>query len=195
MLHQELPHPGRGLALVDLGDHPIEQAVGTPRKIKIARRQRPLQVLHPQGDGVLGLGKGHGAAEEVDVAAVMAGIGPLDVGQSCVVQRRQVLAIEGKFGTDWMLASLQHRPGSRSDDDVAGADDPDARGGVFYKAAKPGQDRRIDLPVVGVDTIVGAKKARLDGVVVEENGVMVLDLAAVVRAADELGLFFWVRRP
>lgn len=134
-------------------------------------------------------------ADAVRAAEVMAGIGPLDVGQSCVVQRRQVLAIEGKFGTDWMLASLQHRPGSRSDDDVAGADDPDARGGVFYKAAKPGQDRRIDLPVVGVDTIVGAKKARLDGVVVEENGVMVLDLAAVARAADELGLFFWVRRP
>ncbi|NNL74224.1 MAG: UDP-2,3-diacylglucosamine diphosphatase LpxI, partial [Silicimonas sp.] len=46
-----------------------------------------------------------------------------------------------------------------------------------------------------VDTIAAAHKARLEGVVVEEDGVMVLDLAAVERAADEMGLFFWVRRP
>ena len=114
-------------------------------------------------------------------AEVLRHMGPLDVGQSCVVHKGQVLAIEGRFGTDWMLASLRHRP--------------DGRGGIFYKAPKPGQDRRIDLPVVGVDTIVGAKKAGLDGVVVEEDGVMVMDLAAVERAADKLRLFFWVRRP
>ena len=111
--------------------------------------------------------------------AILETLGALDIGQSCVVCRQQALAIEGQFGTDWMLASLQARP--------------DGKGGVFYKAAKPGQDRRIDLPVVGVDTIVGAQKAGLDGVVVEEDGVMVLDLAAVTRTADELGLFFWVR--
>ncbi|NNE86843.1 MAG: UDP-2,3-diacylglucosamine diphosphatase LpxI [Silicimonas sp.] len=114
-------------------------------------------------------------------AEVLAALGPLDVGQGCVVHQGQVLAIEGRFGTDWMLASLQHRP--------------DGQGGLFYKAAKPGQDRRIDLPLVGVGTIAAASKARLDGVVVEEDGVMVLDLAAVERAADELGLFFQVRRP
>ncbi len=132
-------------------------------------------------------------ADAARAAEVMRGIGPLDIGQSCVVHRGQVLTIEGKFGTDWMLASLQNRPGQ--DAGMFEPDNPDGRGGVLYKAAKPGQDRRIDLPVVGVDTIAGARKAGLDGVVVEENGVMVLDLAAVTRAADELGLFFWVRRP
>ena len=113
-------------------------------------------------------------------AEVLRTLGPLDIGQSCVTYVGQVLAVEGRFGTDWMLASLASRP----DDD----------GGIFYKAAKPGQDRRIDLPVVGVDTVVAARKARLDGLVVEEDSVMVLDLAAVTRAADELRLFFWVRR-
>ncbi len=112
---------------------------------------------------------------------ILQALGPLDIGQSCVIHRGQVLAVEGRFGTDWMLQSLIARP--------------DARGGVFYKAAKPTQDRRIDLPVVGVDTVAGARKARLDGIIVEENSVMVLDLAAVERAADECGLFFWVRRP
>ena len=125
-----------------------------------------------------------GSEHEADVlraAGVLEALGPLDIGQACVVHRRQVLAIEGKFGTDWMLDGLRQRP--------------DGGGGILYKAAKPGQERRIDLPVVGVDTIAAAKKAGLDGVAVEENGVMVLDLAAVKGAADELGLFFWVRQP
>jgi DUF1009 family protein len=114
-------------------------------------------------------------------AAVIAGMGPLDIGQSCVVKGGQVLALEGMFGTDWMLKSLQNRP--------------DGTGGIFYKAKKPSQDVRVDLPVVGVDTVAAAAKAGLDGIVVEEDGVMVLDLAAVARAADETGLFLWVRRP
>ncbi len=122
---------------------------------------------------------------------VVATMGALDVGQSCVVHRHQVLAIEGKFGTDWMLVSLRDRPGLATA--KLEPDNPDGQGGVLFKAAKPGQDRRIDLPVIGVDTITAAKNAGLDGVVVEEGGVMVLDLAAVTRAADELGLFFQVK--
>lgn len=118
--------------------------------------------------------------DAVRATAVLAGLGQLDIGQSCVVHRGQVLAVEGTFGTDWMLSSLSRRP--------------DGKGGIFCKAAKPGQDRRVDLPVVGVETVVAARKARLDGIVVEADGVMVLDPAAVRRMADELGLFFWVRR-
>lgn len=114
-------------------------------------------------------------------ADVIAGLGPLDIGQGCVVKAGQVLAIEGAFGTDWMLNSLLRRP--------------DGTGGLFFKAKKPGQDARIDLPLIGVDTVAAAAKAGLDGIVVEEDGVMVLDLAAVTRAADETGLFLWVRRP
>lgn len=119
--------------------------------------------------------------DAVRAAAIVAGMGTLDIGQSCVVKDGQALAVETLFGTDWMLASLQNRT--------------DGKGGVFYKAKKPGQDRRIDLPVVGVRTLAGAAKAGLDGLIVEADGVMVLDLAAIERTADELGLFFWVRKP
>ncbi|MEK6216703.1 MAG: UDP-2,3-diacylglucosamine diphosphatase LpxI [Boseongicola sp.] len=110
---------------------------------------------------------------------IVAGLGSLDIGQSCVVHRGQALAIEGSFGTDWMLQSLVNRPGGQ--------------GGLFYTASKPGQDRRIDLPVIGVDTVAGVAKAGLAGIVIETNGVMVLDLSVVERAADEAGLFLWVR--
>ena len=119
-------------------------------------------------------------ADATRAAEILRRLGPLDIGQSCVVHQGQILAIEGLFGTGWMLESLENRP--------------DGAGGIFYKAPKPDQDRRIDLPVVGVDTVVAAGKAGLDGLVIEESGVMVLDLAAVERTADELGLFFWIRR-
>lgn len=117
--------------------------------------------------------------DAVRAADVLAALGPLDIGQSIVVHRGQVLAVEGSFGTDWMLASLAHRP--------------DGRGGVFYKAAKPGQDRRVDLPVIGVSTLQAAHAAGLEGVIIEAGGVMVLELEAVRRAADELDLFFQVK--
>lgn len=112
---------------------------------------------------------------------IITGLAPLDIGQSCIVHRGQALAIEGQFGTDWMLRSLVNRP--------------DGLGGLFYKASKPGQDRRIDLPVIGVDTVAGVAKAGLEGMVIETDGVLILDLAAVTRAADESGLFLWVRDP
>ncbi|MEM9108120.1 MAG: UDP-2,3-diacylglucosamine diphosphatase LpxI [Pseudomonadota bacterium] len=129
----------------------------------------------------------HMVSDVARAADVLATIGTLDIGQACVVHRGQVLAIEGSFGTDWMLSSLVERPAKDP------ANGPSSTGGVFYKAAKPGQDRRIDLPVIGVETIQAAKRAGLDGVAVEAGSVMVLDQAAVSNKADALGLFFWVR--
>ncbi|MEQ9038663.1 MAG: UDP-2,3-diacylglucosamine diphosphatase LpxI [Silicimonas sp.] len=118
-------------------------------------------------------------ADAERAAAVIAGLGSLDIGQSCAVKAGQVLAVEGIFGTDWMLESLKNRP--------------DGAGGVFFKARKPDQDRRIDLPTIGVGTVTGVAKAGLEGIVVEAGGVMVLDQDAVERAADEAGIFLWVR--
>jgi len=105
----------------------------------------------------------------------------LDIGQACVVQSHQALAIEGIYGTDWMLRSLTTRP--------------DDGGGVLFKAPKPGQDRRVDLPAIGPDTIVAACAAGLSGVVIEAGGVMVLDQSGVLAECDRLGLFLWLRDP
>ncbi|MBY6047382.1 LpxI family protein [Vannielia litorea] len=66
-------------------------------------------------------------------------------------------------------------------------------GGLLYKAPKPGQDRRADLPVIGPATVMLAAEAELRGIVVEAGGVMVLDLETVVAMADAVGLFIWVR--
>ncbi len=110
---------------------------------------------------------------------IVAAMGTVDTGQSCVVSAGQALSLEGKFGTDWMLDSLRHRP--------------DGSGGILFKAPKPDQDRRVDLPAIGPGTVSGVLAAGLDGVVIEEDGVMVLDLDDTIAAADEAGVFLWVR--
>lgn len=114
-------------------------------------------------------------------AEIITAMASADIGQACVVQRHQALAVEGVFGTDWMLGSLVARP--------------DAGGGLLFKAPKPGQDRRVDLPAIGPDTITAAGAAGLAGVVIEAGGVMVLDQSAVLAECDRLGLFLWVRAP
>ncbi len=112
--------------------------------------------------------------------AVVGAMGAADVGQACVIHRRQALAVEALLGTDWMLDSLAAAP-------------QELTGGILYKAPKPDQDRRVDLPTIGPDTVARAAKAGLRGIVIPEGGVMVLDRDATVRAADKAGLFLWVR--
>ncbi|MBT8156027.1 UDP-2,3-diacylglucosamine diphosphatase LpxI [Epibacterium ulvae] len=112
-------------------------------------------------------------------AAVVGAMAAVDVGQSCAVRSHQVIAVENAFGTDWMLQSLVERP--------------DGQGGLLFKAPKPGQDRRADLPTIGPDTVVAAASAKLSGIVIEAGGVIVLDRAEVIANCDRLSLFFWVR--
>jgi hypothetical protein len=64
-----------------------------------------------------------------------------------------------------------------------------ARAGVLVKAPKPEQDRRIDLPTIGPDTIAEAKAAGLLGIAVEAGGTIAADLDVLVKAADKAGLF------
>ncbi|MEY8827795.1 LpxI family protein [Sedimentitalea sp. XS_ASV28] len=105
----------------------------------------------------------------------------VDVGQCCVVQAGQALAIETVYGTDWMLRWLAARP------------EHAAQGGILFKATKRDQDKRADMPTIGVDTVASAITAGVRGVVVQTGGVLVLDQDEVTRACDDAGLFLWVR--
>ncbi len=125
-------------------------------------------------------------ADAARAAEVLRLTGPADIGQGCVVQQGRVLAVEALPGTDWMLAGLADSPFAAR---------PDAGGGrgVFCKAAKARQDRRIDLPAIGPKTVERVAAAGLGGIVAEAGGVMVLALEEVVAACDREGLFLWVR--
>ncbi len=112
-------------------------------------------------------------------SGVLRAMGSADLGQACAVSKGQVLAVESIFGTAWMLQSLTQRP--------------DAGGGVLFKGPKPDQDRRVDLPAIGPDTVTDAVAAGLSGIVIEKGGVMVLQRDRVIEACNRLGLFLHVR--
>ena len=108
--------------------------------------------------------------------AVARALGGLDVGQAVVVQQGHVLGVEAAEGTDALLSRCA---GLRRE----------GAGGVLVKIAKPAQERRTDLPTIGVKTIEGAFKAGLSGIAVEAGGSLIVDRDAVVAAADAQGLF------
>jgi hypothetical protein len=99
-----------------------------------------------------------------------------------------VLAVEAQEGTDAMLLRVAGLPPA-----IRGS--PDDRRGVLVKRAKPQQERRIDLPTIGVRTIEGAARAGLAGVAVEAGGALVVDRAAVAAAGDAAGVFVIGFRP
>jgi DUF1009 family protein len=117
-------------------------------------------------------------------ARVAAAVGAFDVGQGVVACDGLVLAVEAQEGTDAMLRRVAELPPA-----VRGA--PDARRGVLVKRPKPIQERRIDLPVIGVRTIEAAAAAGLAGVAVEAGGALAVRLADLVAAADAAGLFVY----
>jgi hypothetical protein len=124
-------------------------------------------------------------ADAARAAQIVAALGAVDVGQGAVVAQGLCLGVEALPGTDALLAQVAGIGALRPDP---------ARGkGVFYKAAKPGQDRRIDLPTLGPDTMRAAAAAGLGGVAFEAGSVICLDLAEMQRLAGELGLFLWAR--
>ena len=122
-------------------------------------------------------------------ADIVRALGALDIGQAAVVAQGICLATESIQGTDRMLDFVA---GS-----VAGGGeflpDPTGARGVMYKAPKPGQDWRIDLPAIGPDTVDRTAAAGLAGIVIAADAVIVLDRKAVIARADAAGLFLWSR--
>jgi DUF1009 family protein len=111
--------------------------------------------------------------------AVRAALGPLDAGQAVAVAEGRVLAIEGAEGTDAMLRRVAaQRHGMRRQ----------GRAGVLTKGPKPGQELRVDMPVVGSTTVELAADAGLAGIAVEAGAVLVLGRDEAVAAADARGL-------
>ena len=113
---------------------------------------------------------------------IVAALGAADVGQGCVVAGGLCLAVETLPGTDAMLAFVAQLPAALR-----------PAKGLFYKAPKPTQDRRIDLPALGVETVRNAAAAGLGGIVWQASGVICLDLPAMQAEAATHGLFLWAR--
>ena len=119
------------------------------------------------------------AQAEQDIALgfrIAHALGALDIGQAVIVQQGLVLGVEAIEGTDALIARC-------------GPLRREGPGGVLVKAAKPGQERRADLPTIGPATIAAASAAGLQGIAVTAGASLIIDRAALVAAADEAGLF------
>lgn len=114
-------------------------------------------------------------------AAIIAALGPFDIGQAAVVASGHTLGVEAAEGTDGLLQRCARLPSS--------ARGGDRRNGVLVKRPKPGQELRVDLPTIGVDTVRNAAAAGLSGVAIEAGLALLIDREAIVREADARGLF------
>jgi len=92
------------------------------------------------------------------------------------------LAVEAQEGTDAMLKRVGELP-----EDIRGTEH--IRAGVLAKMIKPGQEKRIDLPTIGPETVRLVAKAGLAGIVAEGRGAFVIDQRGVIDMADSLGVF------
>jgi DUF1009 family protein len=124
-------------------------------------------------------------AQENDIAVgvkAARALGALDIGQAVAVCEGLVLAVEAAEGTDAMIGRIASLPTA-----VRGT--PANRRGVLVKTPKPKQERRVDLPVIGVHTIEIAAEAGLAGVAVEAGAALLMHRARTIETADRLGLF------
>ncbi len=114
---------------------------------------------------------------------VLSALSPYDIGQAVVMSGERVLAIEGPEGTDRTLKrakAVQRRfIFSRSSS---------LRGAVI-KAAKRGQDLRVDMPAIGPRTVLEAHKAGLHGIAVGAGSTLIVDRDETVATANRLGLY------
>lgn len=101
-------------------------------------------------------------------------LGERDEGQAAVVHDGIIIAEEDSSGTDAMLRRLQDAQNS---------------GGVLAKTLKPDQERRVDLPTIGVRTIENAHTAGLSGIVVEAGNAFFYEREEAIALADKYGLF------
>lgn len=183
----------------------------------VAAHQAAPELLPPAGTPTLTRPGPETAAEAALGARVVAEMGAVDQGQACAIRGETVLAREGPDGTDAMLARLgppRETPPARPPgepfgwaadlmgDVLGGAadwlsgqngNDDRPRAGILYKAPKPAQDRRADLPAIGPRTAESVARAGLAGIVIEAGGVMVLERAKTLAALDRAGLFLWIR--
>src|SRR6185503_6075690 len=96
-------------------------------------------------------------------------IASLDVGQTIAVKSAAVVAIEAMEGTDAVIARAGQLAG------------PGVR---IVKVAKPNQDMRFDVPVVGVSTIAAMKAAGADLLSVDAGKTLMIDGDAIIKAAN-----------
>jgi DUF1009 family protein len=112
--------------------------------------------------------------EDVDLGWKIAKeIADLDIGQTVIVRNGTIVAVEALEGTNDAIK----RGGALA-----------RKGAVMIKLAKPNQDMRFDVPVIGVETIRVAAEAKLRVIAIEVGKTLLLERDAIVDFAGRAGI-------
>lgn len=105
-------------------------------------------------------------------------LGALDIGQAVIVQQGVVIAVEGVEGTDALIQRSKSliKKGEKA---------------VLVKSRKPQQSKNLDLPTIGINTILNAVDAGLGGIAIQAQNVLVYDLKKVVETSDNNHIFIY----
>lgn len=103
-------------------------------------------------------------------------LGQADVGQAVIVQQGLVLSLEGIEGTAALIERTKKlkRKGE---------------GGVLVKVCKPQQEKRVDMPTIGPNTVQSVFDAGLKGIAVEAGAVLLAEAEKTIALADKLNIF------
>lgn len=117
------------------------------------------------------------AQADIEVGARVArAIGALDIGQAVIIQNGQVLGVEAVEGTDALI--MRCTPLKTEE-----------KGGVLIKVKKPQQEKRVDLPTIGIATVERIAEHGFAGIAIEAGASLILNRREVARRADQLGVF------
>ena len=121
--------------------------------------------------------------KDIDIGrAALADLGRYDIGQGAVVVNGRIICVEAAEGTDAMLERCQalheaQRVRWRG------------RAGVFVKCTKPGQTILTDLPAIGPETIRRVADARLAGIAIETDHVIIANRDKCLKLANQNNIF------
>ena len=106
-------------------------------------------------------------------------IAALDIGQTIAVKHKAVVAVEAREGTDEVIGRAGHLAGP---------------GVCVIKVAKPNQDMRFDVPVIGIATIQAMRVAGATALSIDAGKTLVLDGERVLASANEASIAIVGRR-
>jgi len=115
--------------------------------------------------------------------AVARQLAAYDIGQTVVIAEAACVAVEAMEGTDATIERAGQLMRS-----IEGEASVLNRALTVVKIAKPAQDMRFDVPVIGVATIEAMKRARASCLAIDAGRCLLLDGERVIEAADEAGI-------
>lgn len=103
-----------------------------------------------------------------------------DIGQSLIVSQKQIIAVEATEGTDQMIKRCKDLEIEYKNQSI------------LVKMKKRGQNTKVDLPTIGVNTIRNCINSGISGIAIEAKSAIILEKENVIKMIDEAGMFLKV---